>query len=382
MIIQTKKKRLFSLKNKGKTFILLAIMGLSCVSASKGISESIAEESIKGKDLLAMGRSRVTSKGLELITSGSYFSFEFSGKDFQLKVALPNWVERSYIQYEIDGVYQQRVKIEKGGATLSLSASTDGKHIVTIYKATEAQSGGVFIEEVIAKNAKPVAVAKGPLIEFIGDSITCGAASDVTDVPCGKGAYTDYHNAYLAYGPRVARALKANFIVSGASGKGVYRNWNNDGPGVPVLYRTKSMMPNDKDEWDFKTFRPNIISIALGTNDLSDGDKKTERLPFDKEKFVTEYIKFIDALKEANPDAKIVLLNSPTVNGAKKQLLEEAMLAIKTAVDQKYSKAKPVTLLYFTAIKPKGCNGHPNTEDHEQMANEITAQFKNILNQK
>ena len=49
--------------------------------------------------------------------------------------------------------------------------------------------------------------SNAPLIEFIGNSITCGAAADVSEVPCGSGVDYDQHNAYYAYGPRVARML-------------------------------------------------------------------------------------------------------------------------------------------------------------------------------
>ncbi len=38
-------------------------------------------------------------------------------------------------------------------------------------------------------------------IEFIGNSITCGAQSDPSDIPCDEGEYMDHQYAYLAYGP-------------------------------------------------------------------------------------------------------------------------------------------------------------------------------------
>lgn len=367
----------------GVIFLFLIFIGLLSSSEIKALGlEGIPVSNVKGRELIAMGRTRVSEKGLELISSGAYFSFEFEGNEFEMKISLPAWVQHSYLQYEVDGLYKNRIKIDKRDEKISISAGTGGKHVVTIYKATEANSGGVFIEEIRATNVTPMTIAKKPLIEYIGDSITCGAASDDSDIPCGKGSYVDYHNAYLSYGPRVARAVNANFIITAASGKGVYRNWNNDGPTLPFLYKRKSLMPNDKEEWDQKIFKPDVISIALGTNDLSDGDKKTERQPFDKNKFVDEYLKFIDYLKSVNPEAKIVLLSSPTVGVVKGQLLEDAMQTIKAAVDNKYKKATPVELIYFKGIKPAGCNGHPSINQHEMMANEILKQFAEILDSK
>ncbi len=81
---------------------------------------------------------------------------------------------------------------------------------------------------------KALKVPAASLIEFIGNSITCGAAADPSEVPCGTGVYHDQHNAYYAYGPRVARALAANYIVRSVSGSGIYRNWNSDGHAVSL----------------------------------------------------------------------------------------------------------------------------------------------------
>ncbi|MBO9684249.1 MAG: hypothetical protein J7502_16550 [Flavisolibacter sp.] len=62
------------------------------------------------------------------------------------------------------------------------------------------------------EKSKLLRASTAPLIEFIRDSITCGVAADTSEMRCGKGEYHDYHNAYYAYGPRVARNLGVNYI--------------------------------------------------------------------------------------------------------------------------------------------------------------------------
>lgn len=101
-------------------------------------------------------------------------------------------------------------------------------------------------------------------------------------MPCGSGAYHDQHNAYQAYGPRVARALHTNFVLSSVSGIGVYRNWNSAGPTMPQGYENTDFQPQSAQHWNFATYAPQVVSIALGTNDLSASDGKTPRLPFDR----------------------------------------------------------------------------------------------------
>ncbi len=75
------------------------------------------------------------------------------------------------------------------------------------YKAPIAYTGAIVIQKITGKDLKALQRPPAPLIEFIGNSITCGAAADASEVPCSTGEYHDHHNAYYAYGPVVARAL-------------------------------------------------------------------------------------------------------------------------------------------------------------------------------
>lgn len=55
-------------------------------------------------------------------------------------------------------------------------------------------------------------------MEFIENSITCGTCSDQSIVPCGKGVWQSQHNAYLSYGPAVARSFNAQWQLIAVSG--------------------------------------------------------------------------------------------------------------------------------------------------------------------
>jgi len=219
----------------------------------------------------------------------------------------------------------------------------------------------------------------GPLIEFIGNSITCGAAADPSGTPCGTGEYHDQHNAYYAYGPRVARALGANFILSSVSGIGIYRTWNTDGPSMPQVYEKAGLQESDPRPWDFERYRPRIVSIALGTNDLSNGDGKHERQPFDSAVFTGAYIKFVQLVKSKYPGAQIALLSSPMINGDRRILLQNCLTAVKEKIDALYPSGLRVALYFFSPMKARGCAGHPNVEDHGVLAEELLPFFKGLL---
>ncbi|HEY0058552.1 MAG TPA: SGNH/GDSL hydrolase family protein, partial [Flavisolibacter sp.] len=228
------------------------------------------------------------------------------------------------------------------------------------------------------RKLRSVPPAAAPLIEFIGNSITCGAAADPAEVPCGTGAYHDQHNAYYAYGPRLARTLGANFMLSSVSGIGIYRNWNSSGPAMPAVYGQADFGPGNR-PWDFGKYSPKIVSIALGTNDFSNGDGKTERLPFDSAAFVTAYISFVQTVRTNYPRAQMVLLSSPMVQGTRRTLLQNCLTAVKGKVDALYPADPNVALFFFKPMQARGCTGHPSVEDHALLAEELTPFFATLL---
>jgi hypothetical protein len=316
---------------------------------------------------------------LELISSAVHFGVSFKGTSCTVYTATPNIKDHGYLQYELDGVYQKRVRID-GDITKPLIIKVPaGKHQLWIYKATEATTGPIRVIKVVANNIKPLKVAGAPLIEFIGNSITCGAASDASDMACGIGAYHDYHNAYMAYGPRVARLLKTNFILSSVSGIGVYRNWNSDSPTMPQVYENTDFKENSTEKWSFATYSPEIVSIALGTNDFSNGDGVRPRKPFSAEDFVSTYVKFVQLIKSKYPKAKIALLSSPMVKGASAKILESCLAQVKKQTDAAHPKDKPVSLFYFPPMEAHGCSGHPSVEDHLILAKQVELFFSKLL---
>jgi hypothetical protein len=183
----------------------------------------------------------------------------------------------------------------------------------------------------------------------------------------------------MAYGPHVARALKVNYLMSCVSGIGIYRNWNSDGPTMPQVYTKTDFQQQGTANWNFATYTPQIVSIALGTNDFSRGDGKTARLPFDSALFVNNYIQFVQLVKSKYPAAQIALLSSPMVGGSNGLLLENCITAVKKQIDVLHPSDKPVALFFFKPMQPGGCTGHPSVADHAVLADELTPFFKKLL---
>ena len=319
---------------------------------------------------------------VDLISAASYAELQFSGKSCTF--SLINHAEKNdynYVAIELDGEYKGRFKVNDTLTSLTIRVNNRNKwHQMRIFKATEAQNGVVTVKNVSAGRIRNVPIADKKRIEFIGNSITSGMGNDFKEIPCGNGSkWYDQHNAYWSYATRVAEALKVDFMLSSISGAGIYRNWNSDAPTVPQQYKNTYLRLDSLQQWDFTRYKPDIVSIALGTNDLSLGDGKTARLPFDEKAYTTTYIEFIKTIYSNYPNTQIVLLNSPMVDGNKGQILTGCLKKIQTAVMAEMPEKKPVKVFEFKAVPATGCTGHPTKEEHAMMAAQLVPFMQQVL---
>jgi hypothetical protein len=355
-------------------FILLA------TGYGQAYGKAKTADTLFAENLKPLGRTIINSRhGLELITSAAHFGFSFTGTECAVYASLAQANQHNYLQYELDGVYQKRIRVKgSSNAPIIIKADGPGKHTVWIYKATEAHSGAVIISKIAAPGIKSLAIPKLPIIEFIGNSITCGAAADDSEIPCGTGEYQDHHNAYMAYGPSVSRDLKANFVLSSVSGIGVYRTWNRENPSMPLVYENVDFQVNNPQKWTFGNYTPKIVSIALGTNDMSKGDG-SPRAAFDTTRFVTDYVKFVQMVKSKYPKARIALLSSPMIKDTSGEILQRCLVSIKKQIDAGNPQDKPVAVFFFKPMDPHGCSGHPSVADHQILAQELKPFFDKLL---
>jgi len=326
------------------------------------------------------GRIDNSQKGaVFLIGSAASVEFLAQGKNIDL-ILNGKGGNHNYISIVVNGTYYKRYKIINGEEDTIITLDLpENENFIGIYKATEAASGEIIFEGIRAEKLLPFRAEKKSTIEFIGNSITCGALSDDSLVPCGQGEYHDQHNAYLAYGPRTARALNTNFVLSAVSGIGIYRNWNDEHlrePVMPEVYENLYLNLDPKKKYVTEP-APDVLTICLGTNDLSDGDGINPRLSFDAEKFTKNYIQFVEMLFKHYPHTKIALLNSPMVSAEKSAALSACLKKVK----EHFEKEHVIQIFTFTLLQPTGCNYHPGIEDHKAMSEELIPFLKEFLHE-
>lgn len=123
-------------------------------------------------------------------------------------------------------------------------------------------------------------------IAFIGNSITYGHGLNPPEKECYPTRFSELLNAY--YGESVCSV--SNFAISG-----------------------RTMLKNgDRPIWNEPQFdsalslKPNIVVIALGTNDT-----KPQNWEFHSNEFFNDYLSMIDTFKTINPDIKIIVCYPP-----------------------------------------------------------------------
>lgn len=358
--------------NAKYVLILVLISFLGCKETEPAIYNATEQE------FHYNGRYEILENGaVALISSAASVEFNVKGKFLNLSIQSDS-DSRNYFVLAINDEYQKRYAI-KGDSiqTFQIELPETNQNKIGIFKATEAFAGSIIFHGAEAKAITPVK-NKTFNVEFIGDSITCGALADSTDVSCDAEEYIDNHNAYLAYGPLVAKNLDANFILSSVSGIGIYRNWNDENIEeliMPQVYENLYLNEDASKPFNFTT-QPDLVSICLGTNDLSEGDGVKKRLPFNSDKFINNYIQFIKTVYNHYPNTKIVLLNSPMKDGKENDTLLSCLNKVKS-----HFKEKNIAIFQFDKLFVSGCRYHPSLEDHKEMANQLTPIIKKILNQ-
>lgn len=297
---------------------------------------------------------------------GVYIEANFQGPSCEILVVDEQiWGKQNYLTVIIDGT-AKRLKLSGKVNRILVADSLKGKsHKLLICKATESNIGYLeFVGIRVEKLLKPDAIPERK-IEFIGNSITCGTGSDLSEIPCGKGDWHDQHNAYLSYGPTTARALNASWMLTSYSGIGLIHSCC-DISNVMDSIIDQINLNNNTIRWDFNRYQPDVVTVTLGQNDGIQ----------DSATFCKAYVKFIGRLRGFYPKATIICLTSPMADEALTAFMKKALTSIVATTNN--GGDKNVYHFFYSKQFASGCDSHPNLAEHGQIANELTAFIKEV----
>lgn len=293
-------------------------------------------------------------------------SFEGSTCDIVVTDEVLGGNNHNYLEVVVDG-QRTRLKLTGRENTIRVAENLPAKrHTLVVCKDTEAGIG--YLEFIGVKCARLLPPLSKPTrkMEFIGNSITCGTGSDESVVPCGKGQWHDQHNAYLAYGPLVARALNAQWQLTAVSGIGLVRSCCDMGIVMPEVFDKINQRANAL-AWDFQRYQPDVVTITLGQNDGVQ----------DSTKFCGAYVAFLKTVRSKYPKAHIVCLTSPMADAKLTAVLQRYLTGVVSVVQASGDKA--VSKFFYTRRYHSGCDNHPDLAEHQLIANELGAYLTSTL---
>lgn len=296
---------------------------------------------------------------------------------------------RNYYDAIVDGGAPRKISPAQDTQEYPVAAGLPpGEHTIVLVKRTEAGIGwGEFLGFRLDGDLLEAPPPSRRRIEFIGDSITAGSGDEAADgsSECQEDGYGQpYENAYLSYGPVLARALGADDVVTAVSGIGVVRNYGHgsDQRTMPQVYDLTFTNLPDSPRWDPSRFVPDALVVALGTNDFSLGDSPRPRMDVDD--FVSAYGAFVAHLRAEYPDAVIFCVSSPMLGDdyptPSDHFATDQRTALTRVVDARRAAGDAAVHAFFvTRQRGGGCGTHPTTAQQAATAGELGAFMKTTL---
>ena len=236
------------------------------------------------------------------------------------------------------------------------------QHTVRIEVLTESQAGpNVFKGYRYTKGTRGSSIRPNARqIEFIGDSHTVGYGNTSTTRECTTDDVWKTTDNSQAFGPMLAAHYHADYQVNAISGRGVVRNYGGFAADpLPEAYPFALLDHSVRYQND--SWHPQVIVIALGTNDfstaLNPGEKWKTRDELHAD-FEATYEKFIQGLRARNPHAFIVVWATDMAEGEIAAEVQRVVSQLQSGGERRIAFA-PVSGLTLT-----GCHWHPSAGDH------------------
>ena len=246
-------------------------------AAAEAAENNTAPQATAAEAVRFTGRALEGADGsLAFDWSGSHFTFRFEGTRCTMHASD---TRRNYYNVFVDGILRGKATTEGPCREILLAEGLSaGEHTVLVQKRTEAEQGRTTLYGVSTDGRLlPPPAARERLIEFIGDSHTCGYGTEGRSVT--EPFTPETENCDLAWGCLLARWFDADYTLIAHSGQGVVRNWGIREERSEVTMRERFTRTFDMEAtpaWDFSRYRPDIVVIKLGTNDFSTGTPSEE----------------------------------------------------------------------------------------------------------
>lgn len=315
-----------------------------------------------------MGRTDINNDN-NIVFGHPGVSFKVEAVGQSLSADLYSTNGNSWIDVIVDDRAPTAIKIANTPQTIELFRFTDtAKHSVEIIHRSENWHGQIILKQFTLTGGQflPASLLPKRKMLVLGDSVTCGEAIDRVT---GEEKNTHWWNARESYGMLTAQALNAQVNLVCWGGRGLVRSWNGktDEQNLSDFYEFAVGDNDPTMKWDHTQYQPDLIVIAIGTNDFSQG------IP-EREAYVTAYVKLINKLLTNHPHTHIALTEGAILNGNKKAVLIDYIREAISRVND--SRVHQITSNNYPGDAQ---DAHPTKEQHAAMAKDLTPQLKALM---
>ncbi len=357
------------MKNIKNTGVLIALSFFTFFNA-------FSEDTIPASDPLIEYTGRIDFADINAPRfSYSGISLRASFNGTSIAVILDDNIGQNYYNVILDGRLRDTMHITTGKKEYLIADGLENTtHEIELFKRTEEMFGktqffGFIVDE--GTTLTSITRVKDKLIEYIGNSITCGYGNEGLN---GGTFGPTTENHYMTYAAITSRNFNARHLAVCKSGIGIYRNYDGPAEGnsdCMTNYYTRIFLYDENPKYTFSE-KPDLVCINLGTNDFSTtgGDSAL---------YVSNYLRLIDTIqtKYAMPD--ILCLLGPMMSGS---TLTSVRNYLTFVADSANSKGKGN--VYFLEMSAQtgdlgiGIDYHPTVEQHQKNASELTEYIKSI----
>ena len=342
------------------------------------------------ENVKVLGRAVVKDDMLWMVHSASGAEFTFTGTKASLVLVGDTTIlgsAENQVRYAIyvNGECVEDAMMDTAEKTVTVFESeTEEVCTVKIVKLSESAQSTMGVKSIVVTSKGEITPTenKERLIEFIGDSITCGYG--VEDENRDHHFKTSTENAMKTYAYKTAELLDVDYSFVSFSGYGIVSGYTSNGKKVteqlvPTYYErigfSYGVFMNKKPSdfgWDFSLRQPDVIVVNLGTNDDSyTGGSKDKRA-----EYVTGYVAFLETIRKNNPDATIFCTLG--IMG------DRLYPSVETAVAQYQEKTgdTKVYAMKFDVQNPDdgyAADWHPTEATHKKAADKLSAYIKEVM---
>lgn len=364
---------------------------VTSVTESSTVKEEGTTAVLTAETAKLVGRTYLNDDVLWAAFSGAGAEFIYTGKKLDITIVgdgastAGNADNYARVAIYVDGERVIDDMIDEKEKTYTAFESDSEKSVdVQIIKLSECAMSTIGIKPIKLGEGEKIepAKAKDLKIEFIGDSITCGYGVDDPDKE--HHFKTSTEDVTKAYAYKTAQALDADYSMVSISGYGIISGYTDSGKKpeqtIPQYYDKLGFSYNKFAdslevaglEWNFDNYKPDIVVINLGTNDMSYAKNELTQAEFEE-----GYIEFLKQVRSHNPDSYIFCTYGVMGN--------TLIRNIKNVCDKYSEETGDNKVTFFTLpMQDENENGivadwHPSEATHEICAQRAVKTIKETL---